>query len=364
MMRLKKVDRLIAVSVLSAVLMVWLLLVGLDAFFTFIGNIGDVGKGNYGLSSAVIQVLLTVPRRAYESFIHAALIGSLLGLGTLAATGELTALRAAGMSKLRICVSVGIALGALIFVVALIGETAAPAGDQRAQQLEMQAKSNDITLARGSGLWARDGETFINAKQGTTRQTPQGRLVQLSDVRVFEFAPGGLLRSIAVAKRAEHRLGAWTMHEVRRTVFDGASAKSTNEATAQWASGLDPRMLALSIVHPEYLSTRDLSRSINYLKRNNQDAQTFEVAYWARVFWPLNVLLLVLCALPFAFGTLRTGGLGKRIFVGIVVAMIWYFMQRALVSLGAVYGINLAVANLIPALVLVAGAWIYFRRAS
>ena len=364
MIRLKKVDRLIALSVLSAVLMTWLLLVGLDAFFTFVGNIGDVGKGNYGLTSAVMQVLLTVPRRAYESFIHAALIGSLLGLGTLAATGELTALRAAGMSKLRICASVGLGLGMLTLLVALIGETAAPAGDQRAQQLEMQAKSNDITLARGSGLWARDGEAFINAKQGTTRQTAEGRLVQLSDVRVFEFAPGGLLRSIAVAKRAEHRQGSWTMHDVRRTVFDGTSAKSTVEATAKWVSGLDPRMLALSIVHPEYLSTRDLSRSINYLKRNNQDAQTFEIAYWARVFWPLNVLLLVLCALPFAFGTLRTGGLGKRIFVGIVVAMIWAFMQRALISFGAVYGVNLAVANLIPALVLVAGAWVYFRRAS
>ena len=364
MMRLKRVDWLIAVTVLTAVLMTWVLLVGLDAFFNFMGNIGDIGKGNYGLGAAVMQVLYTIPRRGYESFVHAALIGSLMGLGSLAGTGELTALRAAGMSKLRICASVGASVGLLILLVALIGETLAPAGDQRAQALEMQAKSNDITLSRGSGVWARDGDTFINAKQGTTRQTPEGRVVQLADVRVFDFAPGGLLRSIAIAKRAEHSKGAWTMHEVRRTVFEGTSAKSTLEDTAKWASGLDPRMLALSIMHPEYMSTRDLARTINYYKRNNQEAQIWEIAYWARVFWPLNVFLLVLCALPFAFGTLRTGGLGKRIFIGIVIAMVWYFMRPALVNFGAVYGVNLALANVAPAVVLVIAAWFYFRRAA
>ena len=121
-------------------------------------------------------------------------------------------------------------------------------------------------------------------------------------------------------------------------------------------------MLALSIVHPEYMSARDLHRSIGYLHKNNQDAQVFEVAFWSRIFYPLNVILLAFCAVPFAFGALRSGGLGKRIFIGMVIAVAWYFGQRALVNLGAVYGIHLALANLVPALILAVVILVYFRR--
>ncbi len=55
-------------------------------------------------------ILLTVPRRGYQFFVYGGLIGGLMGMGMLAASGELTALRAAGLSKLRICVSVVFAL--------------------------------------------------------------------------------------------------------------------------------------------------------------------------------------------------------------------------------------------------------------
>ncbi len=359
---LKKVDKLVALAVVGAVGMVWLLLVGFDAFTAFLGESGDIGQGGYTVAKAITYVLLTVPRRAYEWFVFAALIGSLLGLGTLAASGELTALRAAGLSKLRICLSVALALGLLTGLVVLLGETAGPAGDQKAQAVQMQAKSSDITLAKGSGLWARDGAAVINARRGTTRQTVDGREVRLADVRVFEFTDQGQLASISVAKSAEHRHGAWVMRDVRRTDFQGASAHSSSAAEAEWKSGLDPRMLALSILHPEYLSARDLRRSIAYLERNHQEAQAFQAAFWARVFYPLNVLLLAFCAVPFAFGALRSGGLGKRLFLGMVIAVAWCFGQRARVSLGAVYGVHLALANLVPALALAVIITVYFRR--
>jgi lipopolysaccharide export system permease protein len=121
-------------------------------------------------------------------------------------------------------------------------------------------------------------------------------------------------------------------------------------------------MLSLSILRPEYMSIRDLNRGIAYLHRNHQDSQTLEVAFWARIFYPLNALLLAFSAVPFAFGALRSGGLGKRIFLGIVMAVAWYFSQRALVNLGAVYGVHLAVANLVPALILGTLIVLYFRR--
>ena len=130
-----------------------------------------------------------------------------------------------------------------------------------------------------------------------------------------------------------------------------------------WTSGLDPRLLALSILQPDYLSIGDLRRNIKVLKRNQQLTRPYELAYWKKLVWPLNVLVLAICALPAAFGLLRSGGLGTRIFISIVLAIGWTFLQRAVVNVGAFYGVNLVVATLAPSALLALGAWLYFRRA-
>jgi lipopolysaccharide export system permease protein len=358
----KKIDKLVALSVLGAVLMAWGFLIGLDALQVFLREINDIGTGQYTMTKAIVFTLLTVPRRAYQWFGYAALIGGLLGMGVLATSGELTALRAAGLSKLRICVSVIFALLVMTALVMLMGETIGPRGEQKAEALALTAKARDVTIGKGGSLWARDGETVINAKHGRTRGTPAGPAVELDDVRVFEFTEQGQLLALSLARTATHVAGEWTLHDVRRTEFSGTSAKTTTFAQTQWTSALDPDVLSKSMIHPEYLSLRDLARNIDYMRRNRQDASGYESAYWGRIFYPLNVLVLALCAVPFAFGALRTGGLGKRLFLGLTLAITYYFFQSAVVSMGAVYNFNLAVANALPSLILALAAVVYFRR--
>lgn len=358
----KKVDKLVAMSVLGSVLLAWGFLVGLDALNAFIGEVNDVGTGQYTLSKAVVCTLLTVPRRGYQFFGYAALIGGLMGMGGLATSGELTALRAAGLSKLRICISVIFALTTLTALVMLMGETIGPRGEQKAEALELTAKAKDVTIGKGGSLWARDGANVINAKHGRTRATKNGPSVELQDVRVYEFTPQGQLSALSLAKSATHVGGGWTLNSVRRTEFSGTTATSSTQEQSAWKSELDPNVLAVSMIHPEYLAASDLARNIDYMRRNRQDASSYEVAYWGRIFYPLNVLVLAFCAVPFAFGALRTGGLGKRLFMGMALAISYYFFQHAVVNMGAVYNFNLALANALPSLLLAVVAVIYFRR--
>lgn len=358
----KKVDKLVALSVLGSVLLAWGFLVALDALNAFISEVNDVGTGQYTLSKAVAYTLLTVPRRGYQWFGYSALIGGLMGMGTLAGSGELTALRAAGLSKLRICVSVIFALTALTALVMLIGETIGPRGEQKAQALQMAAKAKDVSIGKGGSLWARDGTNVINAKHGRSRVKDGVASVELQDVRVFEFSEQGQLSALSLAKTASHSGDQWVFHDVRRTDFVQGTAKSTTQAQAQWQSSLDPNVLAVSMIHPEYLSANDLARNIDYMRRNHQDASTYQVAYWARIFYPLNVLVLAFCAVPFAFGTLRTGGLGKRLFLGMALAITYYFFQHAVVNMGAVYNFNMALVNALPSVLLALFAFAYFRR--
>jgi lipopolysaccharide export system permease protein len=357
-LRLKRVDRLVALAVLGMVAMAWATIVSLDAFRIFIGELNDVGQGQYTLTRAAAFVLLTVPRRFYEMFVYAALIGGLLGLGGLAGTGELTALRAAGLSRLRICASVALTLGALTLAVAVLGETLGPYGERKAQALQLAAKSRDVALAKGGTLWARDGDTVISARHGHARRGA----VELDGVRMFEFDPDGRLRSLSVAARAAHAGDDWTLGDVRRTDFGADRATTSTAPSTRWASQLDPGLLATSIIQPQYMTLRDLGRNIEFLDRNRQDASTFRGAWWARAFYPIDVLVLAFCAVPFAFGALRSGGVSKRLFIGIVLALVFYLLQKAIVSVGAVYDLHPAVANLVPPLLLGFAATLYFRR--
>jgi lipopolysaccharide export system permease protein len=356
---LRRVDKMIATAVLSAVGAVWVVLLAIDVISAFAREIDEVGRGDYTLGTAVTYIAWTIPRRAYDLFGWAAIIGGLLGLGTLAPTAELTAMRAGGMSKLRICAS-GVAVVALLMVfVVVLGETAGPFGESRAQSLATSAISKDLIASGKTGLWAREGDSLINAKRG--RDGANG--TTLFGVRVYEFTQAGRLLRITAAERAEHRAGSWVLLEATRMMFGEETVETQKLARVEWPSTLDPRLLTLSIVRPKWLAAADLSANIDYMRRNQLDAGPFESAFWARVFFPLNVLILVFSVLPFAFGALRSGGLSKRLFIGVIVAITWFLFQRAVVDIASVYGVDYRLAHILPALIVGAAAGMYFRRA-
>ncbi|MDE1893831.1 MAG: LPS export ABC transporter permease LptG [Pseudomonadota bacterium] len=346
---------------LGAVLTAWLVLTGFQASTQLVRQLAHVGRNGYTASNAVLYVLVTLPRRAYEMFGNAALIGGLLGLGGLAASGELTALRAAGLSRLRIAASAAGVVAILVVGVVILGETLAPWGDQQAQAMDLRMRASSLG-STSSGLWARDGDNIINARGAVLRVGSVAGSVQLTDVRVFTLTPDGQLSRFEWAKTAEHDGHQWIMHGVRRSTLDAQGVHTTLLPTERWQSSLNPQVLAQSAIQPEHLSMRDLYRNMTYLESNGESPASYAVAFWARVFYPLNVLVLVLCAMPFAFGTLRSGGLGKRIFIGMLLAVAWYFLQRVIVNFAIVYGIGPMLANLLPATILSLSAWLYFRR--
>lgn len=357
-------DLYVARVLLGTVLLTWMVLIGLDAVMAVVTELGDVGTGHYGFGSAVAVVALSIPRRAYMLFPTAAVIGALMGLGQLAASSELTALRALGLSRRRLSIAVAGSLAVLTALMVVNGETLGPWGQKRADSLKASAKSNDMIVAQYSGLWAREGDTFLNAQTGQERGKGGDRYLELQGVRLYEFAKDGRLESIARAASAEHRPGGWLLHDVKRTWFDARSVSETEALEEHWASKLDETALAASVARPRYLPASELSRSIAYRKRNGLDASEYEEHYWGRWFYPLNVLALCLAAVPFAFGSLRSGGLGKRLFIGIMFALCFWLLQTQFVQLAGVYKFDYRLAYLIPPAIMLAVSAALFRRRS
>ena len=347
----------LARNVLLATLAAWAILLGFVSMIDFVTELKDVGKESYTLSHAVLYTLLTIPRRMYEEFPTVAVIGSLLGLGGLAARSELTVMRAVGLSKLQMGLAALLPLLALTAIMVVNIESVGPAGEQRAQELA-NSKSKQLIMARYSGLWAREGDLFLNARGNSAPHTENGESwVELEDVRLYQFDKQGRLLSLAHARKAEHRNDGWTLKDIERTHFDRRSVRVDKIPSERWQTELDDSTLAAQLARPRYLTSAELGRNIDYLRRNQLDAMKFESAYWSRWFYPFNVIVLCLAILPFAFGSLRSGGFGKRLFLGILIGIGALLLQRMFVSLADVYRFDVRWAFLLPPLFILAQCW-------
>ena len=357
-------DRYVGRVVLGTILLVWMVLLGLDVTLALVTEIGDVGRGDYTFGKALAHVLYTAPRRAYTLFPTAAVIGALMGLGQLATSSELTALRALGLSRRRLGLTVAAAVALLTALMVLNGETLGPWGDRMSNVVKQTAKNRDTIVARYSGLWAREGEVILNAQGGQERSENGRTWIELRDVRLYAFEPDGRLQSISHAAVAEHRPGSWLLRDVTRTLFSGKSVRREHVAEQTWTSRLDTAALTADLERPRYLGSGELREAMEYRERNGLDANEFEEHYWGRWFYPLNVLALCLAAVPFAFGTLRSGGLGRRLFVGIVFSLGFWLLQLLFVRSANAFHLDYRIAYLAPTLLMLALSAVLFRRRS
>lgn len=355
------IGRVVLVYVLAA----WFVVVGMDFMIGgVLTEMGNVGKGAFTAMDAVIVSLYTLPYRLYFHFPTAAVIGSLLALGQLAATSELTVMRALGLSRRRISLAVAMVVGLMTLVMMINVETVSPWAQDRAAAYRTARKTNDTIMLQFKGVWAREGDTFISATEGQNHDQGKDRWLELRGMRLYEFESNGRLKSIAYVQSGEHRPGGWVLKGVDRMTFSDDAVQKTHADQEQWQSTLDDTALASTVSRPRYMSTSDLKQALEYRERNQLDPGEVEEHYWSHWFYPLNVLALCLAAIPFAFGTLRSGGLGKRLFLGIVFAIGFMMLQTQMARLAGAFKLDFRIAYLIPVVVMLGISWLLFRRRS
>src|SRR5919206_1615888 len=179
MIKARTLERYLARQIYGATGFVLLGFLALFAFFDLIGELGDLGKGEYDLRQVFTFVALNAPAHAYELFPIVVLIGSLYVLAHLASNSEYTVMRGSGLSPARaalILFKIGLAFVVLTFV---IGEWVAPHADEFAQKSKMRALSSMIGQDLQSGLWFKDEGSFINVREARQANLLQG-------VRIFE----------------------------------------------------------------------------------------------------------------------------------------------------------------------------------
>lgn len=315
-------------EIMGATALVFVALLMLFAFFDLVDQIGDLGRGNYRLRHILIFVLFSVPNHVYELFPIAALIGTLFALAQLVASSEYTVMRTSGVSLTRMSVMLG-SVGLMFAVTAFVfGEFIAPPAEQFAQRLRSQAVTGLVAQEFRSGLWVKDGKSFINVLEVMPDATLKG-------VRIYDFDDESHLRSISFAKNGDYQGGRrWLLRDVVRTTFEDRKTNISTIAEESWQSVLDPDLLNMLLVQPEQMSAWTLHSYAQHLRENRQKALRYEIALWTKIMYPLAVLVMMVLALPFAVYQKRQGGVGAKIFAGIMLGLAFYFLNRLFAHLG------------------------------
>ena len=343
-------------TVAANVGIVLLVILALSGFINLIGQLGILEPGKYNLLQAIYYVTLRLPSTAFDAIPMAALIGSLLGLGSLAAHSEIIVLRAAGVSSFRLAVAVA-ATGMVLALIALaVGEFIGPSLEQYARQYRTLARSGQASAGFGIAAWVRDGNTFIHLS------SPDADF-RYGGVLMFEVE-GNQLVSVAHADSVDiGQQGEWVMNNFTETRFleDGVAAHQVRQLLEP--RHLDSELLALMQVRPDALNGPRLYRYIGYLRANGLDAQRYEMTFWARIASALAVVPMSVLALPFSFGNLRRSGTGGRMLVGIIIGLVYFLGSKTFLDGGAVFGIAPAIVAFLPTVLLAGVAGVMLARA-
>lgn len=347
-------ERYIWKSIAFSVLVTWASLVMLDAFFAFLGEIGDIGNSSsYGTFEALTYIAYTLPRRLYDFFPTATLIGALMGLGNMAANSELIAMRAAGLSIARIVwmtIKLGFALALLAFV---LGEWLAPQMETKADiyKAEMQQKRRN-----NDAIWVKNGDYIIHVAQQATKDKLTGITVYHIDMEKGE------LKSIQKAQQATLENGQWQLSQVQVTEPSLAIIKRQQYDTLQAADLIPTDLLAVTSLQPDQLAASELAKFIEHQQGQDLNSARFELAYWTHFTTPLSTIVMLILAAPFVFGTQRNANAGQRIFLGIMLGITFFLLNHIIGTSGVVYGFPPLLAATLPLLLFLLGGLLLLFR--
>lgn len=348
-------DRHIAFHVIRDSLLTLVALLAVFSLVEFLDDLSDVGKGSYTIAAAIEYMLLMTPDRAYVLFPVAAVIGSLIGLGSLAAHRELVVMRASGVSSMQIAAAALKAASVLVIASVLVGEVVSPYSERIAHQLRTTALSGNRALETGGGFWIRDGNTFISVG----RVLPGDRM---EDLYIYELDDQHRLRVATYAESGEYKGGEWTLENVRQSVIGERRVVARDVVEAYWRSRFKPELAEVVSVRTSSLSIPGLLRYIHYLHSNGLDTRRYEFALWSKIVHPFATVVMIFIALPLVLGRLENAGIGQRIVAGVIIGVFFLLLQRMAAHLGLAVGLNSAASAVLPtAIFSVIALWL-FRR--
>ena len=346
----KHVTKTTALAMLGATA----ILSALQVLFTYMGELGSLKEG-YGAWQAFLFVLWGAPQYLYEILPISALIGAVLGLGTLASNSELIVMRASGISLWRIVGWVMRSAMLLVLLSFLLSEYVIPHTNEKAKSIKDHRSV--AQLGEVKGYWTREGQRFIYIDYANA----QG---QLKQVQMLDFDNDYRLKSVLDADQGEFvKNGQWTLSKAdQMDIFQDGHSKLIQTEKQDLALALQPKYVHMVTIDPEDLAPSQLISFMGYMHEYSQVPKTYLLAFWQKVASPFALLALVLVACSFIFGPLRQQSMGFRLVIALFVGLGFYYLQDFLGYASLVYSPSPAWFVFLPIVLMFgAGSYLLYR---
>jgi lipopolysaccharide export system permease protein len=344
---LRLLDLYIARTLLGTVTVTLSVLVGLSALIKFVEQLRRVGQGDYDMTLAALYVLLSLPRDIEQFLPMATLLGGLIGMGLLAQNSELVVMQASGLSRWNIVI--------LIIAVMMLGEWVTPQSEAKAKEIRTQALSGGSLILSDELFWAKDGNDFVSIGEVLTKDT-------LRDITVYQFGPDLELTNVLSADAALFKNETWELKNVNLLSFSPTKIDKSQAPSLSWNSTLTPDKLGIVAIKPEALSIQGLIGYVKYLNNSDQDSARYELAFWRKITQPISVAVMLLMALSFIFGPLRSVTMGARTIMGVMVGFAFFIANQVFGQVSLVFQLPAYIGALLPSVVFAGVAMLLLKR--
>ena len=258
------------------------------------------------------------------------LIGTLIALSIFNQQGNLVFLRSAGLSPLKIVLVSGI--GPIILSLALIffDETLFLDLSQKSKAMNQPTESAEVFQ------WEITEKNLIGLKRIDNNQAQAIQIIEFNDKQ-------------RIASSSSFQEGKFDKDQL--VILDSPTQQSFNF----------PASVLLS---NNVLETLSFSSLLN-LKRTYQsdkDLQKIDSLIYARVLLPVSIIAIIFLAGSLMFDSLRSGGVGRQIIIGISFGLIYDLIKDLSIASFLTYQWPILIAHLLPIMILIGIGTYKFQR--
>lgn len=352
------ITRYIFTKCLFNTMLMLLAFVMLFSIFNILGQIGDVGKGDYTTRAMLFYTVLLIPNYVYLLMPLAILIGVMLAMLSLVNYSEYAIIRTSGVSLRKIMIIL-LSYGFLFTLITfMLGELVAPLANNFAMIYKKTKTHEMVSTQLHSGVWSKDGEdNFINIKQIMPDSTIVG-------VNILKYNSDLRLTLYLTAKDGHYdeQQKVWVLSDVVKYDYTGINIVRTESAHFYWRTTMEPKYFSVLVISPDDMSAMGLLKYMAHLDLNHQSTGRYYIAFWGKLMYPFACISMALIALAFIPNNRRNINLGGKLFAGILIGVSFFFTSKLVGFLAFLFHWNAIISAITPTLVLFTFGWYFVLR--
>ena len=301
----------------------------LDLSVTLVMELENLDDDN-GFISIFNVVLYEQLHKGMQYLESSMLIGTLIALSIFNQQGNLVFLRSAGFSPLKIVLVSGI--GPIILSLALIffDETLFLDLSKKSKVMNQPTESAEVFQ------WEITEKNLIGLKRIDNNQAQAIQIIEFNDKQ-------------RIASSSSFQEGKFDKDQL--VILDSPTQQSFNFPASVLLSNNVLETLS-------FFSLLNLKRTY----QSEKDLQKIDSLIYARMLLPVSIIAIIFLAGSLMFDSLRSGGVGRQIIIGISFGLIYDLIKDLSIASFLTYQWPILIAHLLPIMILIGIGTYKFQR--